>query len=297
MSIVIVILNVYFASAYLILPDFRSAQNYPVFLQALFDLFLSGYCSIIDAVAQHVLTDFKRADLFHRHIVKCLTNYGFMTARELVTAITILAIACQRYIYVCKPHLPLDERFYKRLVKSNCIITALTLLFILAGGVVIAVRFASTGKSSSCVGLYGSNDRWPVIVHDTFSFYIPAPVCTFLYICVGIKLWKTSSRRKRNRQLTVLFMLSCFLWIVFWLPTKVFFTYTQRTMGVEYLASRSIAFFTLVKFSHVFAQLFSTTQPFVIICCYRPLSQPLLKLVLKLRKDIKKESADTKPNN
>ena len=280
----VIIINVYFASAYLVLPKFRSAQNYPIFLQALFDLFLSGYCSIIDAVLQQLVTsDPRKTDFFYRSFVKCFTAFGFEIAREIVTAITMLAIACQRYICVCKPHLSIGESFSKRLMQSNYFITALTLSIIVVGGIAAAVSFAITGQQMSCIAFDFLSDRWMAIVLGIFSFYIPAPVCTFLYLRVGIQLWKTTSQQERNRQLTVLFTISCFLWILFYLPTKVVSIYEKTTFDAEYVVTRTIFFYLIINFAHVLNQLFSTTQPFIIICCYRPLSDPLLNLVSKLR--------------
>ena len=134
----------------------------------------------------------------------------------------MLATAVQRFILVALPFRAkwiLTERYYKTVCFS---IAALSVT--LTAAAVARTLFENQLNSEivECSGISFYGNRTVRGVTDGIVFILlPALACVGLYTYVAVALWKQKSNVKRNRQLSILFMASCLVWIVLCLPLKM----------------------------------------------------------------------------
>ena len=117
-------------------------------------------------------------------------------------------------------------------------------------------------------------------------FFIPAAITSTLYIFVGIKLAKSKTKRVRNRDLTIAFLLSCLLWIFFWLPNevmKVLDSFSAVARVNEFTMGRAIQKL-FAKFSGALFEFSPLINPLVFLFVTRGFQQPIKNLFGALKK-------------
>ena len=187
------------------------------------------------------------------------------------------SVAIFRYIVVCHPVFSKQPVFAKVRKFINILITIFTLVAIITNASYVAYHFEPYDplKTGICGQTFFKSDRQKSLVEGIAFFLIPAAACLILYTFVGRNLWKTSAMQKRNRQLTVLFLCSCLIWVLFWTPEKLFGFLIQNESD---FMRRGKLFFVFLRLRFSVVHLFSMIQPIVLVSCYRPLFEPLQKL-------------------
>ena len=203
---------------------------------------------------------------------------------EYSTGVCMLALAVQRFILVRMPFKAkaiLTTKFYK-------IVTIVLLTF--AGVMTVGTVVFSMLKKildNECTPYYYSSTRVQGIVESTIFLFIPAFICVVLYSQVGVALWHSVSMQARNRQLTILFIISCVTWILLWVPSKVFYilydSWEFDLKSYEILTKRSHGYFIIQGFYHCVYLAFSALNPIIFILCCTPTQQPLKSFAQRLR--------------
>ena len=114
-----------------------------------------------------------------------------------------------------------------------------------------------------------------------FFLMIPAAMCIVLYAVVAVRLWKQQSNVRRNRQLSILFMTSCFVWILLCLPVKISFM-AYDPDDVSKAMQFDVGMIVTMFLIQLLYPLFSTVSPIIFIACCPPTQVPLRKAFGKL---------------
>ena len=140
------------------------------------------------------------------------------------TAFSMILLAYQRYVLVTKPFdakLILTKKYYK-VTGILSFVTTIALSLISATVTIVRRHIDKTEISVYCSAAFFGNHRIRAIIEELVLFVIPAIVCICFYIPTGLKMWKLQTQTKRNRQLTILFSVSCALWIALGIPKALF---------------------------------------------------------------------------
>ena len=226
MGFLVIIANAYFIICYCVIEDLKASQNYPVLLQAFFDLWL-GYFSLLHGSIKSIMISRAHEPGYHlldTHTVMCVSHFGSNHISKWTTPLTLTTVALTRYITVCHPVFSKTQKFLKLQKYANITITALSWGLIFCNTCYVGFHFEpyKTLDFEICEMSYYQSERQKALVEGSVLFLVPATACLVLYTFVGVRLWKMTSMQRRNRQLTVLFLSSCVVWIVFWLPPVVF---------------------------------------------------------------------------
>ena len=115
----------------------------------------------------------------------------------------------------------LTKKYYK-VTGILSFVTTIALSLISATVTIVRRHIDKTERSLYCSTAFFGNDRIRAIIEELVLFLIPAIVCICLYIPTGLQLWKLQTQTKRNQQLTILFCVSCALWIALGIPKALF---------------------------------------------------------------------------
>ena len=176
---------------------------------------------------------------------------------------------------VCRPFL--SAEFPKYFMRLNILVTVLILILILSNGVFTGVGFY-LGKNYCEDGIFMERYNRSLI-GGTLFYFLPAVVCIVLYTLVGRVVRNMKQEQERNKQLTVIFFLSCMLWLLLWLPERVFGIYFEHSNPKEY--SDFLIVFCSVHLTSTL--LFSLIQPLLMILSYKPLLEPILTARSKIK--------------
>ena len=138
------------------------------------------------------------------------------------TGICLLALAIERYIFVCKATSAQTLLSKKR----HIILCSFSTCSILISFSAILIRMMSEHNCVSnsheqlCFNL--PNNIWiSALLEIIFLFLVPASICVVLYY----KVAKTLKARRRNddvnRRLNIGFTVTCAAWILFWIPSEI----------------------------------------------------------------------------
>ena len=209
-----------------VIEDLKASQNYPVLLQAFFDLCL-GYFSLLHGSIKGIMISRAHKPGYHlldAHTVTCVSHFGSNHISKWTTPLTMTTIAVTRYIIVCHPIFSKTLNFHKLQKYANIIITAASWGLILCNACYVGFHFEPyrTLDFEICEMSFYADERQKALIEGTVLFLVPVTACLVLYTFVGVRLWKMTSMQSRNRQLSVLFLCSCVVWIIFWAPPVVF---------------------------------------------------------------------------
>ena len=213
--------------------------------------------------------------------------------------LAMVSMAFQRFILVKMPFKAqaiLTEAYYKT-VCFAMIVIPMTLIFAAIGRTLIENQLY--GDVFDCDGRSFYGDRRVRGIADGIIFVlVPALICTVMYLSVAIELWKRQANRKRNRQLSILFMLSCLAWIVLCLPLKIIDIY-QGGLHIKFNEATLPKFFQLSRANflapiliQVLYPLFSTINPLIFIACCVPTQQPMKIVIQKIFKKREQNAGD-----
>ena len=199
----------------------------------------------------------------------------------------MLAVAIERFYMVCKPFDVNSQQFTKMKKTISILITILPVVFLAPEFAFVIFRsipfqygiWDGLNRSSCEFGLLEINRRIRWIVNSIIFFFIPATACFVLYIKVVIELRKMLTQVERNRELTILFMISCFAWIVCWLLEGVGNIVLPAT-GAD--INDKVVFWIFRHFYSNLTLLFSAVQPILLILSYRPLKEPIAALFSRI---------------
>ena len=286
--------NGYLIGCFAKVQEIRSISYYPVFLQSVVDLIAVGIsCTAYGCLTIYSLKDDSDIVLATSNLpiwlskCLCICVFLFTLVNKYTTPFTMLAVAIERYYRVCKPFDVNSQRFEKVEKIITIIITVLPVVFLtpeLAFIIYQSVPFQhgiwdGLNRSSCEFGLLEINRRIRWIVNSVIFFFIPATACFVLYIKVVIELRKMLTQVERNRELTILFMISCFAWIVCWLPEGVGNLVLPPT---DPDFNEKVAFWIFRQFYSNLTLLFSAVQPILLILSYRPIKEPIAVLFSKI---------------
>ena len=288
------------------LEDMRSLDYYPVFLQSITDFISVGIASLTSGII-NINVPYKANDFLMfstrdptevQGRIICVCQFGYTIVNKYSTPFTMLAIAMQRFYQICYPfdaNTPRGEKIW-RIICSVVTVVPITLIapefiYVAWRGFPFEDRRKTKGlQGTICeLGLLEHNPKVRRVFNGLVFWFLPAVVCFILYARVGTTLRSMVTRRGRNRLLTILFLVSCLAWFIFWLPEHLVFA----TLDVElFLLSNPKAGTGFAVFYLYFSLLFSATQPLVLIVCYRPLWKPILGLIKKLEKCVKRNQEE-----
>ena len=278
-------INFYFFLVIAKVEDFRNRDTYPVVLQAFIELVFVGIPLCVSSVAHVYYLKSVSTPQFHDQykmsILHCVLLFCYSHVNEITTPFTILALALQRFFKVCFPFQANKPEFSKYQLIANVVITGLPLLVVTADAVFIAYGYESAvSRFDFCyAGFFLNEDRRDLIGGIVF-FMVPVAVSFCLYFAIGRGLMKMTTMQERNTQLTILFMVTCMLWLVFWLPERILSIYFHQT---ETLIGASKMFYITLSLKDFFTLFFSIIQPAILLLCYRPVQEPIVNLYKKIR--------------
>ena len=233
----------------------------------------------------YLFQHFVSGDLVMFHPVKCAARFSFgcILVSHLYTPWTTLTIAVIRYITVCHPVFSTTETFAKLQLYANIFISLLSFTLIMSHAAYLGYTFVPFNpyQFTKCEMLFYNSNTTRVLSQGLLFFIVPATICVALYTLVGKTLWRKTAMQKRKRQLTILFLCSCAVWIVFWTPEVVYWFTVKMTP----LATKEKIVLLFERMSVHITRLSCIAQPVILIFCYRPLFEPLQKL---FRRDIPK---------
>ena len=282
-GIITLLVNLYFLVIISIKGSFRNVDTYPVALQAFIALVFVGFASTLEAIVHFWFFWKNEPDVrYHEDtILYCVCTFGFSHMNEISTPMIMLALAIQRFFKVCKPFIANRPEFRKYQLLGNAILTILPFLILTIHAVAVIYRYdAGWYLRQLCYAGFFWDTTYRATIGGAIFFYIPVMVCAVLYVFVGKSLMKMTTMEARNRQLTRIFMASCILWFVFWLPERVMHFYYENNKS---LLGKSKLFHFFLNRNDFFTHFFSLLQPVVIVLSYRPLQEPFTKFYYKIR--------------
>ena len=248
------------------------------------DLLFVGVACSMEAISQYWFFGSKmyltQLRAYEDTILYCVWSFGFSLMNEISTPLTMLALAIQRYFKVCRPFVANRRVFSKYQLWGNIIITAIPVLLIIPHAVVVFYRYNPVlNFRQICYAGFFVEPLYRASLGGTLFFYLPVTICGVLYIFVGRSLLNMTTMEARNRQLTIIFMFSCLLWFLFWLPERIMYHYYET---IETVYGRSKTFHFFMNKRDFITKLFSLIQPVIIVLSYRPLQEPIANLCKKL---------------
>ena len=238
----------------------------------------SGFCAPYNSAISIIRSNASRRVVWasallevHYRSVFCFVSTMEMDGPLYSTGFAMIALAVQRFILVKRPFTAqqtLSKRYY---LISGAICTVLSLVLILSSSLVTVFLNKDVCRETS----FYNNKQLRAIADSMIFYIVPVICCLYLYISVGIELWKKETQVARNTDLTILFLTSCFTWIVPWFPTILYLLLFQ---SIEYTADvfnnePSILF--LYIWHAPFFHLFSALNPIIFFLCYKPSQSPL----------------------
>ena len=282
-GIVTVLVNLYFLVIISIQASFRNVDTYPVALQAFIALVFVGFTSTLEAIVHfwYFWTNEPDGESHENTILYCVCTFGFSHMNEISTPMIMLGLAIQRFFKVCKPFVSNRPEFRTYQLWGNVILTILPcfILTIHVVAVVYVYRYNATGYLRQvCYSGFFWNTTYRATIGGAIFFYIPVMICAVLYVFVGKSLMAMTTMEARNRQLSIIFMTSCVLWFLFWLPERIMKQYYANN---ESILGKSKLFHFFFNRHNFFTQIFSFLQPVVILISYRPLQEPIINFYKK----------------
>ena len=105
---------------------------------------------------------------------------------------------------------------------------------------------------------------------------------SFRFTCQQLCFFTSGFNASRNRQLTILFMINCFMWIVLWGPMFCWMVVVNpQDSPYANRFQQTYTFVILVCYCNASFYLFCTINPIIFIICYKPVQQPLKSIVQK----------------
>ena len=215
-----------------------------------------------------------------QEVVLCFASYGYTLINQRTTPFTMLAIALQRFFHVCRPF-DVQTETYKKCQSAGFILMTSLFVVVLSGEWIYIVHehffWQNSPESGSvqwaCKRGVIKDVTSLYIVYGGLCFILPATICCFLYAKVIIGLKKMAAQRERNRQLTILFIITCFLWIVFWTPEKIHRLYVEPSGEI---LSMGVIKPLLNQFHNLITLSFSAVQPIILTLSYRPFYETIV---------------------
>ena len=276
------LVNLYFLVIISIKASFRNVDTYPVALQGFIALVFVGFALTSEAIAQFWFIKTVEAgdETYENTTFFCVCTFGFSHMNEISTPMIMMALAIQRFFKVCKPFVSNRPDFRKYQLRGNAILTTLPLMVLTIHVAAVVYRYdGSWFLRQVCYAGFFWDARYRVTIGGAIFFYIPVMICAILYVFVGKSLMALTTMESRNRQLTRIFMASCILWFVFWLPERVMHFYYENNKS---LLGKSKLFHFFLNRNDFFTHFFSLLQPVVIVLSYRPLQEPIVNLYNKV---------------
>ena len=262
---------------------------YPIALQAFVDLFFVGLATCVDSVLHYRSLNNSTMEVgqWQGTVLHCVCSFGFSIMNEISTPMTMLALAIQRFFIVCKPFVANQPTFSKYILWGNIAITVIPLLLMIPNIItVLYLRHDGRFLEPICYAGMFVLGEYRNLFGSIIFFGVPALVCVVLYIFIGRALLKMRTMEARNRCLTLIFMVSCLLWFLFWLPDRFLNFYWSRNITVNDMSdvlARGKFYFFFITRRDVFTRLFSLCQPVVVILSYRSFKEPLVTFYKKVR--------------
>ena len=287
LGVLVITSNSYLIACFAKIEDVRSVSNYPLFLQSVLDLVFIGLTCMISGIFKTVFWFGKRTEEANNFtysplegVSLCLCIFEYTLINQCTTPLTMLALTVQRFYQVCRPIDGKSEEFLKRQSMAFVLLTAVAsaifsgeLVFILIKVMpeVHGTQF-NLSNFDTCEYVIFSTPKIRSIISGIVLFLLPALCCSVLYTKVATDLRKMISQREPNKQLTIPFMVSCILWVVFWLPEKLFNLLDSPFAYLGILGK----FYSVFHLTYLYITLlFSAIQPLFIILLYRPISEKL----------------------
>ena len=293
------LVNLYFLVIISIKADFRNVDTYPVALQGFLALVFVSFALTSEAIVRfwYFETIETGETNYESHIFSCACTFGYSHMNEISTPIIMLALAIQRFFKVCKPFISNQPEFLKYQLRGNVILTVLPFLVLTIHVVAVVYRYdGSWNMQQLCYAGFFWDTTYRATIGGAIFFYVPVMVCAVLYVFVGKSLMAMTTMEDRNRQLTTIFMTSCVLWFLFWLPERIMYLYYEN-MSSTFLLGKSKLFHFFLNRNDFFTHFFSLLQPIVIVLSYRPLHEPIVNLYNKVLETCRKVFAKNETQN
>ena len=228
-ALVSLFINISLIVLALAIRDVPKLVLFPVMLNALFNIICCGLVNIASTiftlVAHHVyfadgphttwLTDF----LWYNPGLACARDFLLMIVSEYSTGFCVLALAVERFASVF-----VNSKKTTRGLKISRRLICLSLMVVVALLLMVAAYASSTSYNMySCVAHYYGHEYSRVVIDGLLFFLAPAMMSGCLYTLVGIELAsKDCEMKKRDKILTIGFIVSFGMWIFFWAPKWVY---------------------------------------------------------------------------
>ena len=203
------------------------------------------------------------------------------------TGICLLALAIERYIFVCKATSAQTLLSKKR----HIILCAFSTCSILISFSAILIRMISEHNCVSnsheqlCFNL--PNNIWiSALLEIIFLFLVPASICVVLYY----KVAKTLKARRRNddvnRRLNIGFTVTCAAWILFWIPSEILhFVYYLWSAYWQFFRSSGIPnpSIRLNNMAYHLKLMYSMANPLILLLISPPFQAPVKNATKKFK--------------
>ena len=244
MSLICIIFNSFLLLFFAFEKSFRKLNFCPVVAQAVIDLLGPGLANFVYEIWSHVTVS---GDFGHWAVVTfggsgiefsliegisrlrnwpgCFLSFLRILMNEYTTGMCVLATSLIRYLLICHPTSTLPE--------NKVFLISLLAVIIGSGLIAMLINFGSmsmhyltssrdyfkmTDFIVNCDTIhYRKTAR--IVSESVMCLAIPATLSGYFYLRVAIKLLNRERNQSRNRNLTIAFILSWFLWIICWTPS------------------------------------------------------------------------------
>ena len=229
------LVNLYFLVIISIKASFRNVDTYPVALQGFIALVFVGFALTSEAIVKFRFLKTVEAgdETYENTAFFCVCTFEFSHMDEISTPMIMMALAIQRFFKVCKPFVSNRPNFRKYQLWGNAILTILPLMVLTIHVAAVVYRYdGSEYLRQVCYAGFFWDARYRVTIGGAIFFHIPVMICAVFYVFVGKSLMALTTMEARNRQLTRIFMASCILWFLFWLPERIMHFYYENSKSL-----------------------------------------------------------------
>ena len=244
MSLICIIFNSLLLLFFAFEKSFRKLNFCPVVAQAVIDLLGPGLANFVYEIWSYATVS---GDFGHWAVVVfevkgiefslvegisrlrnwpgCFLSFLRILMNEYTTGMCVLATSLIRYLLICHPTTTLPE--------NKVFLLSLLAVIIGSGLIAMLINFGSmsmhyltssrdyfkmTDFIVNCDTIYYRKTA-RIVFESVMCLAIPATPSGYFYLRVAFKLLNRERNQSRNRNLTIAFILSWFLWIICWTPS------------------------------------------------------------------------------
>ena len=319
MALISSILNAYLTGCFLLEPDLRELQNYPIFLLTLTDFLVTTVGSLGLFFTRYFVvhhpsnyyknfnsegftffnkTRYQIQQLIQRWITEnvspfwfsCLPNFAMRRLNEYGFGLCSLLLAYDRYVSICKPtekNTLLSSHRRKKLYSTATVIIFLSIT-------IDAVHSYMRQQWNCGSALILDNNAHPIA---TFSMnallsllysFIPAIFCFKMYWDIGWVLLSRDRKIGRNLNLVLSFATICCVWVLCLLSTFCWNLYVWIVDMTVYPKLKKLTYPLMLNSDqrsiiYQLSAISSLVNPFLILICQKDYRTPFKKQLKKIR--------------